>query len=1228
MGSSAQGVAYTIDQSCRFNDNDSAYLSRTPRVAGNRRTWTWSGWIKIASNLANTRYIMGAADDANNRTWMSFYGTTAGDIEIRNRVASSNTTNIKTSRLFRDPSAWYHIVLAFDTTQATASNRVKLYVNGVQETAFSSATYPSQNEETFVNKAGTPQSIGSRPEDLGGSNDYDGYMADVHLIDGQQLAASAFGESDDNGNWVPIAYAGTTTITSYDHSLLGKAQSTTITTGYNVPGNRCGLKWRNVSAATLIGAVCDVTAVTTSFDATCEIWTAGGDDTPGTQLGGNSDATTLGTTGEKLFTWSSNAPVLEADTDYWMIIENPQSGTGQVNVSVCADQGSAYSSGRSDGDENINDGEYSITGDLRFRIQTGYTDTANAYGTNGFHLDFADSSHFGRDVSVAGPYEPVAVVFDGTNDGLARGADLTGSADGKLATGSFWFKLDSSSVNDDNIIYSGASGAQPSITKRSSGDGNDILFALQSSQQTFDTGSNTYGDTDWHHVLWSVDAGNAKQHLWVDGIDVVSHVTNNDVTLDWARANHGIGDDPSSSSASRLFGEMAEFWMALEYVDLSVAANRLKFTTASGMPKDLGSDGSGPTDTAAIMYFKNPLATWHTNVGSGGGFTENGALTAGDNSGLIGNSFNDSGLATNDQVTDSPSDDADNDVGNYCTISPINTLSGIPLSDGNLVATFSSAGVLWLTTELHSGKWFFMSQSSATDNNAKMGPTNADHAKGTWTGAGSQGSGTTNGWAGAWTSTTQLTLEYNDTQSPQATITTIDTSNDWMVHAIDVDGLKYWLGHYDASDDEIEWMDSSGTLRTTDEPGLGRNQTATISGSLPFSLGGYLGSGTQKIDCGQLGGQGIAIPSGFKYMNTANLPAPTITDPSKYFQVNLRSGTSSEAAITLTDAAGGAVKPDFVWIKERDDTVQHVLTDSVRGATKEFNSDSTAAESSVAEGLKSFDTSGYTIGTDDNYNDTGDTYVDWIWRTQGGAGSSNTEGSTNTTTTSVGVTQGFSMSTYPGTNDVSNTLGHGLSSAPEFMIAKRVSGDTWHVYHQGVDASDPEDYEMHLNATTARTDTTVIWNDTAPTSSLITIGTDGGINASGQNYLMLAWHGVEGYSKFGSYTGNGNADGPFVWCGFSPRWIMTKRTSGTGQWSIVDTSRDPDNNNTNLNLFADSTEADQGGSPTGGRYYDILSNGFKLLATHPDINVSGTYIFAAFAEFPFGGDGVSQARAR
>lgn len=332
-------------------------------------------------------------------------------------------------------------------------------------------------------------------------------------------------------------------------------------------------------------------------------------------------------------------------------------------------------------------------------------------------------------------------------------------------------------------------------------------------------------------------------------------------------------------------------------------------------------------------------------------------------------------------------------------------------------------------------------------------------------------------------------------------------------------------------------------------------------------------------------------PSGYKCLCSQNLPTPTILKGSQYMNIVTWTGTGSTKSIT-----GVGFQPDLVWSKSRSNAETHKLVDSTRGATKALSSETTGDEVTES-GITSFDTDGFTIdgATDTGYNTNTYTYVGWTWK--------------------KGVTPGFDIVTYTG-NGSARTISHSLGAVPHFMIVKaRTTAGTdqgWPVYHRN-DTTAPETDYLLLNSTAATADLDTIWNDTAPTSSVFSVGTNALVNTNNDTYLAYLWTEISGFSRFGSYTGNGSADGPFVWCGFRPRFVVIKRTDSTGDWWVYDTVRNTINASVNKLLFNSNALED-----TSGEDIDILSNGFKVRTTAAGINTStATYVFAAFSENPF-----------
>jgi hypothetical protein len=339
----------------------------------------------------------------------------------------------------------------------------------------------------------------------------------------------------------------------------------------------------------------------------------------------------------------------------------------------------------------------------------------------------------------------------------------------------------------------------------------------------------------------------------------------------------------------------------------------------------------------------------------------------------------------------------------------------------------------------------------------------------------------------------------------------------------------------------------------------------------------------------------------------------TIDNPELYFQTKTYTGNSSnDHSITLDGDEN--MQPDWVWIKHRNGANGHHIYDSVRGVTERIRSDTNAAEATVSATLTSFDSDGFTLGNNNGVNG-GYTYVAWNWKA-GGSASSNTNGSI-TSSVSANNTAGFSIVAWTGDGGEGSTVGHGLTSDLDCIIAKERSGtDWWHHWQTGLSGAS---YNIFWNNQEAERSA---YNDghikDLPTSQRV-FGFDSStsnVNAVNHNTITniaYCFSSVKGYSKFGKYTGNGNANGPFVYMGFKPAFLMIKNiSSGSTKWTICDSKRDGFNAN-NHRLFASEDEAESTSNP-----WEMYSNGFKITTTGSFVNTSGdSYIYMSFAESPF-----------
>lgn len=534
---------------------------------------------------------------------------------------------------------------------------------------------------------------------------------------------------------------------------------------------------------------------------------------------------------------------------------------------------------------------------------------------------------------------------------------------------------------------------------------------------------------------------------------------------------------------------------------------------------------------------------------------------------------------------------------NYCVLNPLDmpTISGMTITNANLNSASSSTDNRFhcrSTVGMTTGKWYW-EVTAISGNRCQAGIVLATSNKNEYVGYDASGWGIY-----------QLdgSKFYNQGgTSGTAYGSAWSSANDVLMTAFDADTGKIWWG-------------KNGTWFASGDPVAGTNAAFSGLASNTYfpAIGDGSGGGVYSaaINFGQRS-FAFSPPTGYKALCTANLPASTIVKGNKYMDATLYTGNGTGQSIVNA----GGFKPDFVWVKDRSQVSSSVLTDAVRGTDKQLFSNLTNAEQTNSTYVTSFNSNGFTVGVGTSgtgivNNTTPDAFVGWQWQAGQGSTSSNTNGSI-TSTVSVNATAGFSIVTYTGTG-ANATVGHGLGVAPKMVIVKWRSGgglsaQDWDVYHASVGAT----ARLFLNTTAASATTSLAWNNTAPTSSVFSIGTGTDVNGNGAAYVAYCFAEISGFSKAFSYTGNGSADGTMVYCGFQPKYILIKANAGA-DWVIHDATRNP------YNVADKSLYANTSGAETTSEPLDILSNGFKIRSTAGNVNNNGTtYIGIAFASNPF-----------
>jgi len=719
----------------------------------------------------------------------------------------------------------------------------------------------------------------------------------------------------------------------------------------------------------------------------------------------------------------------------------------------------------------------------------------------------------------------------------------------KTWTWSGWVKR--GNLGNTNPIF-GAEVDAGTLTSFNFNSTGALRFYRESGSVVFALGETTavYRDTSaWYHIVCAYDSTQAtlanrlkiyvnevqQAFTWSTNlpIDHESNINNNQL--------HSIGTSPQYTAS--FDGYLTE----INFID--------------GQALDPSSFGETNLVTG-VWQPKKYAGTYGTN-GFFLNFADNSAATAaaiGKDSSGNGNNWTPTNIsvtagASYDSMLDVPTQWADggNGRGNYCVINPLTKSGGdMVVSQGNLAvsgASGATASAYFGSVPIPDKAYF---EVTATDS----------------------------GGVG------QALLSVANASNTLSFVKWIGNGGDYTTYgtyaaAVDKTNGKIWLrnstGAWIGGGDPVAGTLPTGTLTMSGEDFFARGGNSRTSGFNGVG-GAYYNFGQRPFS--------YSPPTGFKALNTLNLPTPTILKGNQYFDATTYTGTG--AARSVTNAGG--FQPDLVWMKDRGNVVSHILFDVQRGTNNFLRSNTTDAATTNTTMLTAFNSNGFSLGTDSAgaVNVNTNSYVGWQWK--------------------EGPTQGFDIVTYTGTG-VNRTVAHSLGVAPKMMIVKQRSGaQDWVVYHSAIGNTGA----LFLQATSATTTSSLYWNNTSPTGSVFTVGTGNGTNANTATYVAYLFSEVAGFSAFGRYTGNGSADGPMIFTGFLPRFVMWKRTDAVGDWLIEDSARDVGNAATAF-LIPNKSNAEATGIPV-----DFLSNGFKIRTTNADTNTNGaTYIYAAFSSNPF-----------
>ena len=1177
-GESIKATSFSVDNSAMFNKADAEYLAAD------------SGFGAPTSALVGTLSMWFKRGNLDGTNLRLFTHGSGASVQVQAYLTSSNTlvvgngTEVTTTQVLRDPHAWYHLVVRVDTSQGTAADRVRLYLNGSQIDDFSASSYPTQNADVFTS---TGWRIGSWTNST--THTFDGYMSEVVYCDGQSLAPTSFGETDNNGVWRPINLddSGLFTVSSTAEAIANSASATNSSglTTYTYSGVALGTASStraiyvfatgqgpassnfDVNSMTVGGvSATRVADVTNSAEAqyVSELWRA---DVPS------------GTTGDIVVTW--NSAMSQCGIIAWAVtgdhslvdLQTTSDSTASFTLTSVPD-GSVILAGRggtgsrthtwsSDVTENVDEeigsgvvqsgassakstgGNFTVTctpssSDTRARTVCIILSPTQGAGTNGFYLPFSAGT------------------------GAALGSNSAGSKTFTPAAANYTYNSTYLTIGSGTIDNNGAPGVSGRLNNPFSGDftfsftataiAGSIFGCFDADElSTFATGTDDGGLDGMTKSWWYDDGGN------------------------------GSGGAGSVGAGKIMYGNATQ-------ASSAIAAGSAVTITRTGSTIKITDDGSDHHTFSQTHEGPVYIMVGNRNITSKSMNFDAVSMTGSEAFAAVNSPTQSSDSPTNNHIT-------------WTKLKPttVTTSQGNTHVDTNGI-TRNILGSIGLTT----GKWYW--EIKVTSNVAGFGAGLAKESAST-----SSSPFSANMYAIAASDGTF----YNEGSG--GTSGTGLSTNDIMGLAYDADAGKIWIAKNNT------WMNSG-------DPAGGSGE---MSSSIPTTEAMFPITGTANVTMtaeAEFGATTFTYtpPTGFNAINTTNLfsaSAPTIGNPDDHFKEVIvdHDGSSTNFTIPWSTYNGTSGTYDTLFSIKRLADEKWFVIDSIRGLNKYFSWDATTSQTTDANVLSVSGTTG-TLGStlaDDNY-------LVQMYRlnAQSSRDTTNSEGSitggSNSLIISANATAGWSVCTYTGTGSA-GTFGHGLSQAPEWIRwYNTVSADGQTVYH-AFNPSTPKDHYGNFDSapTTLTNDDSTKFNDTAPTADVNSVGSADSTNGSSDAMWCFSVHSVNSFSKVGAFVGNGGADGSFAEASISPKSVVLKNANGSASgddWYLVTDTRFLYNGDASTLAF-NLTATEQ-----ATNLFDMVSNGIKLRTTNAGVNENTNTIVYQIIGSPFAGTTPATAR--